>query len=120
RISWSAGIERTTSTAFEDVQQMSLSAFTSAEVLTYATTTAPGYSAFQARRSSAVIVSASEQPASRSGMRTVFCGESILAASAMKCTPQNTMTAASVAAAWRERARESPTKSATSWIQGTW
>ena len=34
RISWSAGIESTTSTAFDDVQQMSVSAFTSAVVLT--------------------------------------------------------------------------------------
>ena len=34
RISWSAGIERTTSTALDDVQQMSVSAFTAAVVFT--------------------------------------------------------------------------------------
>jgi hypothetical protein len=34
RISWSRGIDSTTSTAFDDVQQMSVSAFTSAVVLT--------------------------------------------------------------------------------------
>ncbi len=55
-------------------------------------------------------MSASEQPASRSGISTVFCGHRIDAVSAMKCTPQNTITSASVAAAaLRERPSESPT-----------
>jgi hypothetical protein len=52
---------------------------------------------------------ASEHPASRSGMSTVFSGERILAVSAMKCTPQNTIVSASVAAACWESWRESPT-----------
>jgi len=34
RISRSSGIERTTATAFDDVQQMSVSALTSADVFT--------------------------------------------------------------------------------------
>ena len=63
------------------------------------TTSAPGCSAFQARSCSASIESASEQPASRSGIRTVFSGERIEAVSAMKWTPQKAIASASVAAA---------------------
>ena len=66
------------------------------------------------------MLSAREHPASRSGMSTVRSGERILAVSAMKCTPQKTMTSASVAAALRDSSRESPVKWATSWIHGTW
>ena len=84
------------------------------------TTTAPGCSAFQARSWSAVIESASEQPASRSGSRTVLSGQRIDAVSAMKCTPQNAIVSAPAAAACCDRPSESPTKSATSWISGTW
>ena len=65
-----------------------MSALTSAEVLTYITTTAPGCSAFHAASCSAVIESDSEQPASGSGISTVLDGERIEAVSAMKCTPQ--------------------------------
>ena len=89
-------------------------------VFTYITTSAPGCSAFQARSWSAVIESASEQPASRSGSSTVLSGLRIEAVSAMKCTPQKAITSASVSAALRERPSESPTKSATSWTSGTW
>ena len=64
-------------------------------VFTYITTIAPGCSAFQARSSSAVIESASEQPASRSGSSTVLSGHRIEAVSAMKWTPQKTITSAS-------------------------
>ena len=53
-------------------------------------------------------------------MRTVLSGERIVAVSAMKWTPQKTIASASVAAAWRERPSESPTKSATSCTSGTW
>src|SRR5690606_39124909 len=105
----SAGIDSTTSTALDDVQQMSASAFTAALVLTYATTTASGCSAFQARNWSASMVSASEQPAWAVGISTVLSGLRSLAVSAMKCTPQNTIVDASVAAAIRDSARESPT-----------
>jgi hypothetical protein len=66
-----------------------------------------------------VIESEREQPASGSGMRTRFSGERIEAVSAMKWTPQKTITSASVLAAWRERPRESPMWSATSWTSGT-
>src|SRR5699024_9993245 len=104
----SCGIEFTTSTAFEDVQHTSVSAFTSAVVFTYDTTTAPGCCAFQSRRSSAVTESASEHPARASGISTVLPGARIFAVSAMKCTPQNTMVEASEAAAIRDNANESP------------
>ena len=67
----------------------------------------------------ASIESASEQPASRSGISTVFSGERIEAVSAMKCTPQKAITSPPAAAAWRESPRESPTKSATSCTSGT-
>jgi hypothetical protein len=53
--------------------------------------------------------SAREQPASRSGMRTVLSGERMEAVSAMKCTPQNAMIDCSVRAACWESPRESPT-----------
>jgi len=81
----------------------------SAVVLTYMTVIAPGCFACQARSSSAVIESASEQPASRSGISTVFSGERIDAVSAMKCTPQKAITPAAVAAACWLRPSESPT-----------
>jgi hypothetical protein len=47
-------------------------------------------------------------------------GDSSFAVSAMKCTPQNAIVDASVSAAMRDSASESPTWSATSWIHGTW
>ena len=55
-----------------------------------------------------------------SGSSTVFSGDSIDAVSAMKCTPQNAITSASVFAACCESPSESPTKSATSWTSGSW
>ena len=58
-------------------------------------------------------MSAMGQPASVSGRRTVFSGERIFAVSAMKWTPQKTITSASVLAASMLSPRESPTKSAT-------
>lgn len=67
-----------------------------------------------------MIEAAREQPASGSGCKTVFSGARMAAVSAMKATPQKTITAASVAAAWRDSSSESPTKSARSWISGLW
>ncbi len=116
----SAGMEATTSTALDDVQQMSVSALTSAVVFTYDTTRAPGCSAFQARNWAASIESASEQPARASGISTVFSGARIFAVSAMKCTPQKTIAEASERAAIRLSASESPVWSAMSWISGNW
>ena len=65
------------------------------------------------RTSSAVIDSASEQPARVSGISTVLLGFSSFAVSAMKCTPANTITSASTRIASRARLRLSPTMSAT-------
>ena len=73
------------------------------------TTIAPGCLAFHARSCGAVIESASEQPASMSGISTVLCGDSTDAVSAMKCTPQNAMTDCSVRAACWDSPSESPT-----------
>ncbi len=74
--------------------QKSVRALTSAVVLTYITDDRAGVLAPASRAASAgVIESASEQPASGSGIRTVFSGQRIEAVSAMKCTPQKTMTA---------------------------
>jgi hypothetical protein len=68
-----------------------------------------------------VIDSASEQPASASGINTILSGLSSFAVSAMKCTPARTMTRASPLAASRASARLSPTTSATQWkISGDW
>ncbi len=72
------------------------------------------------RRPSTVTMSAIGQPARKSGMSTVFCGERILAVSAMKWTPQNRMTSASVVAAVRASSSESPVKSAASCTSGRW
>ena len=84
------------------------------------TVIAPGCWAFQARSCGAVIESASEQPASGSGSRTVLSGDRIEAVSAMKWTPQKAITSAPVFAACCESPSESPTKSATSWTSGSW
>ncbi len=65
--------------------------------------------AFHWRSCRAVMVSASEQPALGSGVSTVRSGARILAVSAMKYTPANTMTRAVLAAASRDSASESPT-----------
>jgi hypothetical protein len=74
----------------------------------------------KARNSSGGQPSAREQPASRSGTTTVRSGFTILAVSAMKWTPQKTITSRSTRfAAWAS-ARESPTKSARSWISSSW
>ena len=56
-----------------------------------------------------MILSASEQPARESGISTVRSGARILAVSAMKYTPANTIVRAVLAAASRDRASESPT-----------
>src|SRR5260221_424170 len=77
----------TTSTALEEVQQISTSAFTSAEVLTYATTGTPGKRSRNNRTSAPVMLAASEQPARESGISTLLCGLRIFEVSAMKCTP---------------------------------
>src|SRR5690606_33751099 len=82
----------TMSSAFEEVQQTSVTALTAAEVLTYVTTGTPGYISRMARTSSTVIESASEQPARLSGMSTVLSGLSSFEVSAMKCTPHCTIT----------------------------
>ena len=78
-------------------------------VFTYITTIASGWRLFQSRNCAAVIESASEQPASRSGISTRFSGHRIDAVSAMKCTPQNTIVSASALAACWESPSESPT-----------
>ena len=56
-----------------------------------------------------MIEAASEQPASGSGISTVFSGARIAAVSAMKWTPQKAIVDASWAAACRESPSESPT-----------
>ncbi len=66
------------------------------------------------------MVAASEHPASRSGIRTRLSGDRMAAVSAMKWTPQKTISSAAVSAARRDSSSESPTKCATSWIHGTW
>ena len=60
--------EFTTSNAFEDVQQISVSALTSADELTYVTTGIPGFSLFRSITSCPVIEAAKEQPASKLGI----------------------------------------------------
>ena len=59
------------------------------------TTGAPGYLARISAMPAAVMLSASEQPASMLGISTVLDGFRILDVSAMKCTPHCTITSAS-------------------------
>ena len=68
-----------------------------------------GLSREAAKTDAAVIVSAREHPAARSGRRTVLVGDRIAAVSAMKCTPQKAITSAPARAACWERPSESPT-----------
>ena len=51
---------------------------------------------------------------------TFRVGFRIFAVSAMKWTPQKTITSASTLVAWRASSSESPTKSATWKISGRW
>ena len=83
-------------------------------VLTYPTDIAPGCSFFHFFKSSKVIESDNEHPASKSGIKTFLFGLIMAAVSAIKCTPQNTIVLFSTLAACLERPNESPTKSATS------
>src|SRR5262245_59071726 len=101
----------TTATAFDEVQQMSDSAFTSAYVLMYVTTGTLGNLRFNSRTSAAVMLAAREHPAFSEGIRTFFVGFKIFAVSAINLTPQNTMMSLSVSAALRLSSSESPTKS---------
>src|SRR5690554_1217571 len=71
-------------TALAEVQQISLSAFTAAEVLMYATVAAWGNLSFHILTVSGFAVSAKGQPASGAGKRTVLSGERTAALSAMK------------------------------------
>src|SRR3982075_3938082 len=103
----------TTSIALPDVQQMSTSAFTSADVLTYATIGTPGNLSRKSRSSSPEKEEGSEQPARTSGISTVLSGLRIFEVSAMKSTPACTMTGALVLVASTASWSESPTKSAT-------
>jgi hypothetical protein len=67
------------------------------------------------------MLDASEQPARRSGIRTVLCGFSIFEVSAMKCTPHCTMTSDFTLVASIASCSESPPMSATQWkISGAW
>src|SRR5262249_26955869 len=92
KITLSTPSDSTTATALADVQQISDSALTAAEVLTSAPTGTPGYRCRSNRISAAVIDAASEHPAWGSGISTVFSGDRIFAVSAMKWTPASTIT----------------------------
>ncbi len=98
----------------------SLSAFTAALELMYVMTVWPGCARRNRSNSGAGQPSESEHPASRSGSSTSLPGLRILAVSAMKCTPQKTMTEASVFSAACASARLSPITSAMSWMSGSW
>ena len=95
----SFGIRLMMRSALLEVQMMSLSALISAEQLIYVTTIASGYWALNFLKASGGQESAKEQPALRSGKSTFFVGLTILAVSAIKCTPANTMMSALVFAA---------------------
>ena len=107
-IGCSGGIWLTILTALELVQIISLMALIAAVQLMYDTTIWSGCAALKRAKASGGQLSAREQPASKSGSKTNLSRLRILAVSAMKWTPANTITSASVSAAWRESPRESP------------
>src|SRR3984957_15412588 len=86
--------------AFDDVQHAYDDALASALQFTYETILRSGYSGSNSSRrsaiASAVTLSASEHPARKSGISTLRSGLNTFAVSAMKCTPQNTITSASL------------------------
>jgi len=100
KITSRSGSELTTLTALAEVQQMSLS-LDRCRGVDVVTTGTPG-ARLQGRKVRAVTMSAMGQPASSRGSRTVLSGERMAADSAMKWTPQKTMTSASVRAASKE------------------
>ena len=116
----SAGTCRRIRSADDEVTITSDSAFTAAEQLMYVAANAPGCSARQRAYASDGHDSSSEHPASRSGISTSAAGFRIFATSAMKRTPQKTIILAAARCASRASSRESPTKSARSWISGSW
>ena len=105
----SAGTLLTIFEALPLVTMTSQRAFTAALQLMYATTYRSGCAALMAASFSAGQESASEQPASISGRSTRLVGFTILAVSAMKCTPQKTIVAFFASAALYARPSESPT-----------
>jgi len=60
------------------------------------------------------------QPDPASGSKTALSGDSMDAVSAMKCTPQKTITGAFISAAFLLNSSESPTKSPISCTPGRW
>ena len=70
--------------ALAEVQQISVSAFTSADVLIYETTGTPGYFFFKSLTSLPVIEEDKEHPALMSGRKILFCGFINFAVSAIK------------------------------------
>ena len=80
----------------------------------------PGYFRSHSEKNGAGQPSAREHPASRSGTTTVFSGVRIFDVSAMKWTPQKTMTGFGDSFPLRASSSESPTKSARSWISDSW
>ena len=105
----------TTLTAFADVQHTSVSALTSADVLTYETTGTPGYFCFNILTSAPVIDVDNEQPAFISGKKTFLLGLISFAVSAIKWTPHIIILSAEVFEASTARAKESAAISATPW-----
>ena len=102
-------------TALAEVQHTSVSAFTSADVLTYETTGTPGYFSYKSLTSLPVIEEDNEQPAFMSGNKTFLFGLINFAVSAMKWTPAITIISAEVFDASTARAKESAEKSAIPW-----
>jgi hypothetical protein len=86
----------------------------------YVMLTASGYLARHARKRSPGQPSAREHPAAMSGTTTMRSGFRIFAVSAMKWTPAKRMTSASVFFAACASWRESPRKSARSWMSPSW
>src|SRR5271169_6305611 len=105
----SFGAAATIRSALPLVTITSHNAFTAALQLMYAIVQKFGFVACNAANLGAGQLSSSEQPAFLSGSTTILFGFKIFAVSAMKCTPQNTMTSAFVLAACCDNPSESPT-----------
>ena len=111
----------TTFFTFPEVQRISDSAFASPRLFTYKHTAASGYFSLASLTCSPVSICAIGHSASISGIRTFLSGFSIYAVSAIKSTPQKTMISlSSTSAALLHNSKESPRKSAISWISFGW
>ena len=117
----SCSIFATTFLTFPEVHKISASAFASPKLFTYKQTAALGYFSLASLTCSPVSICAIGHSAPKSGIKTFFSGFKMYAVSAIKSTPQKTIISlSSTSLALMHNSKESPRKSAISWISFGW